>query len=95
LLYNNTDNDNIHNPLVSKMVYDVVNENKDFFNNLIDYKKDYDFNYFGFKTLEKAYLFRIDNKVVERIQDMILRVSIGLHDDDLKSIQESYEKYIK
>jgi len=91
LLYNNTDNDNIHNPLVSKMVYDVVNENKDFFNNLIDYKKDYDFNYFGFKTLEKAYLFRIDNKVVERIQDMILRVSIGLHDDDLKSIQESYE----
>lgn len=90
LLYNNKNNEGILNPLISEDVYNIVLENKDYFNNLINYNRDYNFTYFGFKTLEKSYLIKQDNKIIERIQDMLLRVSIGLHDYDLELIANSY-----
>ena len=55
---------NNHSPLISKELYDLVMENKDVINNWPDYDKDYDYDYFGFKTLEKSYLLKINNRVV-------------------------------
>mgnify|MGYP003649275156 FL=1 len=65
--------------------------NKDIINKTIDYKRDYDFDYFSFKTLEKSYLLKNQNGlVVERIQDMIMRVSIGIHYDSVMSAIQTY-----
>ena len=66
-------------------------KNKEKLNALLDYEKDYLFDYFGFKTLEKAYLMRVNGKIVERIQHLFMRVSLGIHKDDLKSVINSYE----
>ena len=97
ILYNNKDVHGVHMPLVSHDLYNVVMENKTKLNDVIDYKRDYNFDYFGYKTLEKAYLFKIRGKIIERIQHLLLRVSIGLHTNDIKSAIESYhymsEKY--
>ena len=85
LLYNNK------TPLIADDVYEIIMKNKDKLNAVINYEKDYLFDYFGFKTLEKAYLMKIDNKIIERIQHLFMRVSIGIHKDDLKSAIQSYE----
>ncbi|CAG8648882.1 14659_t:CDS:2, partial [Racocetra fulgida] len=85
----------IHVPLVSKEVYDIVMENADRLNSAIIYDRDYAYNYFGFKTLEKSYLMKIE--VVERPQHMLMRVSIGIHGNDIDAAIETYnlmsEKY--
>lgn len=78
-------------PIISKELYDMVMKNKEKINNVIDYQRDYNWDYFGFKTLEKAYLKKVDGKIVERIQDMIMRVSLGLHLNNLKNGLKSYE----
>jgi len=89
-LYHHIKNDK-HSPIVSKELYDVVMANKEKLNTVIDYQRDYNFDYFSFKTLEKAYLKKINGKVIERIQHLIMRVSLGLHLEDLKSALRSYE----
>ena len=66
-------------------------KNKDKLNAVINYEKDYLFDYFGFKTLEKSYLLRINERIIERIQHLFMRVSVGIHKDDLKSVIQSYE----
>jgi ribonucleotide reductase alpha subunit len=91
LLYNNKDINNNKCSLISDDVYDIIMKNKDKINTVINYEKDYLFDYFGFKTLEKAYLMRVNNKVIERIQHLFMRVSIGIHKDDLKSAIQSYK----
>ena len=90
ILYHNT-KDCVHVPLVSKEMYDVVIVNKEKLNNIIDYQRDYNFDYFGFSTLEQAYLKKINGKTIERIQHLIMRVSLGLHSNDLKSALKSYD----
>jgi ribonucleoside-diphosphate reductase alpha chain len=80
-----------HAPLVSKELYEIVSENKLIINSWIDYEKDYSYDYFGFKTLEKSYLLKINECVVERPQHMIMRVSLGIHGTDLKSVKKTYE----
>jgi len=85
LLYNHK------TPLIADDVYEIIMKNKDKLNAVINYEKDYLFDYFGFKTLEKGYLMKIDNKIIERIQHLFMRVSIGIHKDDLKSAIQSYE----
>lgn len=79
-----------HNPLVSKDLYDTVKEHKDKIDNAIDYSRDYDFNFFGFKTLERSYLLKIDNRIVERPQHMIMRVALGIHGQDVDSALQTY-----
>ena len=79
-----------HSPLISKEVWDVVSSNKTVFNNMVVHDRDYLFDYFGFKTLERSYLFKINNIVVERPQYMWLRVAIGIHGDNIKDIEETY-----
>jgi intein/homing endonuclease len=80
----------IHNPLVSPELYAIVQKYSSEFETLCDYKNDYLIDYFGFKTLERSYLIRINNKVIERPQHMWLRVSIGIHGDNLPKIIETY-----
>ena len=62
-----------------------------FFDNIIDYSRDYLIDYFGFKTLERAYLIKNNDKVVERIQHLWLRVAIQIHGEDLNKIKETYD----
>lgn len=77
-------------PMISEETYKIVMNNADFLNSSIVYDRDFNYNYFGFKTLECAYLLKINGKVVERPQHMLMRVSIGIHGDDLSSAIETY-----
>jgi len=66
-------------PLIAHNVWEFINKNKKQIDNMIVHDRDYLIDFFGFKTLERAYLFRIGNKIVERIQHMWMRVAIGIH----------------
>lgn len=76
--------------MVSKELYETVMQNKDRIDTAICPERDYDYQYFGFKTLERSYLLRIQGKVVERPQYMLMRVSLGLHGSDIDSAIETY-----
>jgi len=89
-LYEFKDIQGIHNPLISEKMWTIIRIHADELQNIIDYDRDYLIDYFGFKTLERAYLFRIHDKIIERPQHMWLRVSIGIHGNDITSIKESY-----
>jgi len=78
------------NPLVTKEFYELVMENKDEINSMIDKERDYLFSYFGYKTLEKSYLMKIDGVIVERPGYMFMRVALGIHGNDLQSAMETY-----
>ena len=89
-LYGYLDKNGKSSPLVSASLISAVRENKDQLNNLCDYSRDFLIDYFGFKTLDRAYLMKIDGKTVERPQHMWLRVSIGIHGDNMNDIIETY-----
>jgi len=80
-----------HNKYLAKDVFIVIRKNRKFFEDLIDYNRDYNYDYFGLRTLMRLYLIDIDGKVVERPQHMIMRVVIGIHKSDLTAIKESYD----
>ena len=90
---------NIHGevkPLVSKEFFEYYANNHEKIEEMFDYNRDYLIDYFGFKTLERAYLFRVDNKIVERPQHMWMRVAIGIHGDlnnpnSLSLVKETYD----
>ncbi|KAG0268500.1 Ribonucleoside-diphosphate reductase large subunit [Actinomortierella ambigua] len=88
---------NRHVPLISEETYEIVKENADRLNSAIIYDRDYSYTFFAFKTLEKSYLLRINDIVVERPQHMIMRVAIGIHGRDVDAAIETYnlmsEKY--
>ena len=90
-LYNNKDDLGLPKPLINERLYKIVTENKEKINSFIDYEKDYNYDYFGFKTLERAYLKRVNGKIVERPQHMLMRVSLAIHKDDLKEALKSYK----
>ena len=79
------------NGLVCQDLYETTMRHKEKLNNYIDYSLDYQFDYFGFKTLERSYLLRVGNSVVERPQHMFMRVSLGIHKDDIKEALQTYE----
>ena len=89
-LYNHKDSSGKKVSLVSDELYNIVMENKDAINNEICDERDYNFDFFSFKTLEKAYLFKINGVIVERIQYMFMRVAIGLHGNNLERVFETY-----
>ena len=62
--------------IISEEVYNIYNEHKEKIEAALDYNRDFNFDYFGFKTLEKSYLQKINEDTIERIQDMIMRVSL-------------------
>lgn len=76
--------------LISEELLDVINKNKSKIDSAIIYDRDYNFDYFGFKTLERSYLLRMDNKVVERPQHLLMRASLGIHGKDVESALETY-----
>ena len=78
-------------PLLSEEVHKVIQENAEFLNSHIIYNRDFNYDYFGFKTLERSYLLRIHGKIVERPQHMLMRVSVGIHLNDLDSVIETYD----
>ncbi len=78
-------------PLLSKEVYKVINDNRDLLDSTIIYNRDFGYDYFGFKTLERSYLLKLDGEIAERPQHMLMRVSLGIHLNDLDSAIETYE----
>jgi ribonucleoside-diphosphate reductase alpha subunit len=79
------------NPYLSKNYLYIVNEYAAYFDKLIDLRRDFLIDYFGFKTLERAYLIHLKDTIVERPQHMWLRVAICIHGEDLDSIKETYD----
>jgi len=90
-LHNHTDIHGKHSPLVTADFMNAVSNNAEFFDQLCDYSRDYLIEYFGFKTLERAYLMKINDKMVERPQHMWLRVAIGIHGQNIEKIKETYD----
>ncbi|WP_242157032.1 ribonucleoside-diphosphate reductase subunit alpha [Aestuariivivens sediminis] len=78
-------------PLLSDEVYKVIMEHKDRLDSTIIYNRDFGYDYFGFKTLERSYLLKLNGKIVERPQHMLMRVSVGIHLEDIESAIETYE----
>jgi ribonucleoside-diphosphate reductase alpha chain len=76
--------------LIAKEVYSVIKENASLFDNTVDYTRDFHYDYFGFKTLERSYLMKLDGKVAERPQHMLMRVAVGIHQDDVDAAIETY-----
>lgn len=77
-------------PLLADDVWSVIHENAELLDSTIIYDRDYSFDYFGFKTLEKSYLLKIDGKIAERPQHMYMRVAIGIHKNDIESAIKTY-----
>ena len=90
-LYEFTDVHGIHSPLISKELFNISQEMVDHIEQMIDYTRDYMIDYFGFKTLERAYLFKISDRIVERPQHMWMRVSIGIHGNNMTAVKETYD----
>ena len=80
-----------HAPLISEEVYNIIMENAEVLNNHIDYNRDFNYDYFGFKTLERSYLLRLDGEVAERPQHMLMRVSVGIHHGDIEKALKTYD----
>ncbi|MFT6633184.1 MAG: ribonucleoside-diphosphate reductase alpha chain [Bacteriovoracaceae bacterium] len=76
--------------LISEELYEAVQEHKDRIGSEIAYSRDMEYDYFGFKTLERSYLLKIDGKIVERPQHMLMRVSLGIHGKDIDAAMDTY-----
>jgi len=79
-------------PLIADDVIEIIQNNADLLDSSIIYDRDFGFDYFGFKTLEKSYLLRVDGIVAERPQHMYMRVAIGIHKNDLESVIQTYNQ---
>ena len=77
-------------PLVSKETYGIVKKHAAQLDSTIIYDRDFNYDYFGFKTLERSYLMKLDGKIVERPQHMLMRVSVGIHGEDIEKVVETY-----
>ncbi len=76
--------------LLADDVWEVIEQNAEVLDSTIIYDRDFGFDYFGFKTLEKSYLLKIDGKIAERPQHLFMRVSVGIHKDDIESVIKTY-----
>ena len=78
-------------PLLSDEVYEIIQKNAGKLDSNIIYNRDFGYDFFGFKTLERSYLLKLNGEIVERPQHMLMRVSVGIHLDDIDSVLETYE----
>jgi ribonucleoside-diphosphate reductase alpha subunit len=90
-LYKNKDNQKRSSPLISETTMSIITKYKDELENMIVHQRDFLIEYFGYKTLEYSYLLKINGQVVERPQYMWLRVSVGIHGDNIEKIKETYD----
>ena len=77
-------------PLISKETWKVIKDNAAELDDAIIYDRDFSYDYFGFKTLERSYLMKVDGKVVERPQHLLMRVAVGIHGEDIAAAIETY-----
>ncbi|TDG34790.1 ribonucleoside-diphosphate reductase subunit alpha [Pedobacter changchengzhani] len=77
-------------PLIADDVMEIIEKNKDILDSTIIYDRDFGFDYFGFKTLEKSYLLKVNGQIVERPQHLFMRVSVGIHKEDIESAIQTY-----
>jgi ribonucleoside-diphosphate reductase alpha chain len=78
-------------PLIADDVIKIIKKNAELLDSTIIYDRDFCYDYFGFKTLERSYLLRLNGKIAERPQHMLMRVAIGIHKEDIQSAIETYE----
>lgn len=76
--------------LIAEDVHEIIQANAEFLDSQIIYDRDFSYDYFGFKTLERSYLMKIKGKIAERPQHMLMRVSVGIHKDDLDAVVKTY-----
>ncbi len=81
---------NQKSPLLSDDVYKIILDNKDILDSSIIYSRDFEYDYFGFKTLERSYLLKLNGKVAERPQHMLMRVAVGIHKEDIDAAIKTY-----
>ena len=90
-LYNFIDVKGNHSPLISKESWDIVLANRQLLDEMIVHDRDYLIDYFGFKTLERSYLYKLNNQIVERPQHMWLRVALCVHGNNMELVKETYD----
>ena len=90
-LYEFKDVHGVHHPIISADQFKIILDHYEEIQSMIDYDRDYYIDYFGFKTLERAYLLRINKVIVERPQQMWMRVAIGIHKDNMEKVKETYD----
>ena len=90
-LYMNKDKHGKHSPLITDDLYMIAKLNETELDRVCNYTRDFLIDYFGFKTLERAYLIKVNKVIVERPQHMWLRVAMGIHGDNIEKIKETYE----
>ncbi len=76
--------------LLAEDVHEIIQANAEFLDSQIIYDRDFSYDYFGFKTLERSYLMKLNGNIAERPQHMLMRVSVGIHKDDLESVVSTY-----
>ena len=89
-LYNFKDKHHNNSPLISDSLYNIIMEHHEELDGLCNYSRDYLIDYFGFKTLERAYLMKVNDSIIERPQHMWLRVALGIHGNDIDKVRETY-----
>lgn len=77
-------------PIISERCYYIIKNNAERLDSAIIYDRDFSYNYIGFKTLERSYLLKINGKIVERPQHMLMRVAVGIHRGDIDKAIETY-----
>ena len=90
ILYDNIDKIGKKCPLISEELYQIVQKHKTKLNSVIKPKRDLNIGYFGLKTLERSYLLKVKGKIVERPQYLFMRVSLGIHGNNIKDAVETY-----
>ena len=91
LLYSFKGKNDVEHSLLAKDTYEVFIKHKEFLNEIIDYSRDLEYDFFGFRTLERSYLLKVRGEIKERPQQMIMRVAIGIHGDNKERIKETYD----
>jgi len=81
---------NLDAPLLADDVYEIIMEHRDQLDSSIIYDRDFNYDYFGFKTLERSYLLKLNGNIVERPQQMLMRVCVGIHKNDIDSVIKTY-----
>ena len=90
-LYDYRDTNNNSFRLIKTSIMEIIEANKDSINAMIDYERDYFFDFFGFKTLERAYLMRCNKVIIERPQHLIMRVAVTIHGSNMEKVKETYD----
>ena len=78
-------------PMIAEDVYQIIVENSELLDSTIIYDRDFDYDFFGFKTLERSYLLKINGQIAERPQHMLMRVAVGIHKDNIDGVIETYD----